>query len=531
MKKFIKYIAVLASVAFVSACNLDIMPEDSITGSQMAQSPTGLADAVTGCYQMFFGETDDNNAWYLRQYYQFADFSSDDVTYGHETEDELNMIFRYGERNENLGNVKIFWLQSYKILYSANTALSIAAQKTELTAEDYYLMGEAWFLKAFIVHSLARLYCEPYDPDNAANQAGVILRYDNLDADNKARATLKETYSYILDCLKNAEDNFKQGSSSRSANKGFASLAAVYAMYTRVYLYMSDWDKCIEYAGYALTESGGEVISAAEFMNTNNNNGEYNDNGYFAETYSYPETIWCCKFTAQDDQETGSIASMIYNSNGGGTWGEEGYSTDLLELMGGYGTAAFNDDVRSTFVQAPYPKNGLYLYGCTKFSGQGGDMTVNSPALLRVSEVYLNRAEAYAHKDMQTEALADVNEIRGNRLNPSSTTSLDDFKYDAADVAANENGLLGVVLDEKRIEFAFEAMRFFDLRRNHMDIVRQYWGFHTNTYVNGGVDVENTLPDLNADGITTAWDYNRLTLPIPAQERSNNPLCDQNPGY
>lgn len=530
MKKIIKYMAVLASAALFAGCDLDIAPTDSLTGSQMSQAPTGLQDVVNGCYQLLLAETDDNNAWYLRQYYQFADFSSDDVTYGHETEDELNMIFRYGERNENLGNVKIFWLQSYKIIYSANTALSIASQKAELTAEDKYLMGEAWFLKAFLVHSLARLYCEPYDPERASEQMGVILRYDNLDADQKGRESLEKTYSYILECLKNAEDCFKEGSSSRSSNKAFASLAAVYALYCRVYLYMGNWTECIRYAESALAESGGEVVSAADMLNRQDYSAGFIDTGYYSATYNYPETIWCCKFTSTDDQLTGSIASMIYNSNGGGTWGEEGYSKSLLDEMGGYGTNAFKADVRSTFVQAPYKKNGLDLYGCTKFSGQDGSKTNNSPALLRVSEVYLNRAEAYAHLDQETQALADLNKIRENRLNPESTgVTLDEFKYDASDVGA-AGGIFNLVMKERRIEFAFEAMRFFDLRRNHMDIIRDYWGFHTNTYVNGD-DSLGEKPALNADGVTTAWDYDRLTLPIPAQERSNNPLCEQNPGY
>lgn len=516
MKTIIRYTALLLSAAFLCGCDLDIAPTDSLTGDQMADAPSGLEDAVNGCYSLFISETDDNNAWYLRQYYQFPDFSSDDVVYGHETEDEINMIFRYGERNENLGNVNVFWSQSYKVIYAANTALSIAAQKEELTAEDKYLMAEAWFIKAFVMHSLARLYCEPYDPDMAESQLGLLIRTDNLDADMKARETLQQTYVYILECLKNAEDLFSEGSSDRSSNKGFASLAAVHALRCRVYLYMENWDECIKSAEAALAQEGLGIISAADLPD------------YYANTYNYDETIWCIKFTSTDDHKTGSISSMIYNSNGNGTWGEEGYSPSLLEAMGGYGTSHFNADVRSNFVQAPYVKNGLDLYGCTKFSGQDGSITNNSPAVLRVSEVYLNRAEAYAHLGQETPALADLNSIRENRFVPESGKTIDDYKYDSQDVAS-AGGLVELVLEERRIEFAFEATRFFDLRRNHKDIVRQYWGFHTNTYVAGGDT--STPPALTADGITTAWDYDRLTLPIPSQERVNNTLCEQNPGY
>ncbi|MGN0190739.1 MAG: RagB/SusD family nutrient uptake outer membrane protein, partial [Candidatus Cryptobacteroides sp.] len=471
MKKIYRTLVLFPAVAaLLSGCNLDIAPTDSLTGSQMSESPSGLEDLVNGCYSLFIADAGENS-WYLRQYFQFADFSSDDVTYGHETEDELNMIFRYGERNSGLGNVNSFWTQTYKIIYSANCAIAIGEQKAELSDDDKHLIGEAWFLKAYVLHSLARLYCEPYDPAIAANQKGLIIRENNLDVDMKARASLEKTYECILEYLSKAKEYFEDCESYRSENKGFASLAAVHAMYSRVYLYMEKWDECINSADDAL-DYDVELISQEDMPD------------YFKDTYDYDETIWCIKFTSTDDQKTGSIASMIYNSNGNGTWGEEGYSTTLLDDMGGYGSSVFKADVRSQFVQDPFTKNGLQLYGCTKFSGQNGSKTLNSPAMLRVSELYLNKAEAYAHKNEEIDALGMINEIRSNRFIPAEGKTIDDYLYTSTDVTA-AGGILKLVLKERRVEFAFEATRFFDLRRNHLDIVRQYWGFHTNKYTPG----------------------------------------------
>ena len=42
--------------------------------------------------------------------------------------------------------------------------------------------------------------------------------------------------------------------------------------------------------------------------------------------------------------------------------------------------------------------------------------------------------------------------------------------------------ILDVVLKERRIELAFEGHRIFDLLRNGKDIVRNYWGFHLDSY-------------------------------------------------
>ena len=123
----------------------------------MRESPTGTTDIVNGCYAIMKdwpGENDWGNNWYGRQYYQMADFSSDDVVYGQSTTDELNMIFRYDERHPGLSNVTSFWSQSYRIIYSANVAIDVLRAIESPTAEDNYLLGEALFLKAFSMHCL-----------------------------------------------------------------------------------------------------------------------------------------------------------------------------------------------------------------------------------------------------------------------------------------------------------------------------------------------------------------------------------------
>ena len=87
--------------AFLAGCNLDIAPADSLTGAQMAESPSGLVDILNGCYATMknFPENESGaNYWWGRQYYQMADFACDDVVYGSKTPDDLNMIFCYDER-------------------------------------------------------------------------------------------------------------------------------------------------------------------------------------------------------------------------------------------------------------------------------------------------------------------------------------------------------------------------------------------------------------------------------------------------
>jgi len=499
----------IAGAGLMTACDLDIAPEDSLTGTQMTQSPTGTLDILNGCYAVMkdYPENSSSNNWYGRQFYQMSDFSSDDVVYGHATTDELNMIFKFEERHPGLSNVASFWAQSYKIIYSANVALDVISEISEPDAATNSLHGEALFLKAYVMHSLVRFYAKPYKAETAANELGLIIRENGSDASPKGRASLKDTYDYIVDCLLEAEKLMDtEEEIERSQSRCFASLGAVRALLSRVYLYMGEWDKCIEYSGKVIADSNYKLATADEFQD------------YFKSTWTSPETIWCLKMLPQDDKGSGSVASMIMKADG--CWGEEGYSEPLLDDMG-RGSSLEDDDVRWKFVCPVNTKNGLDLIPCSKLSWQDDMPTLFSPPFLRVSEMYLNRAEAYAHKGDKTNALKDVNELRKNRM----TANVDSHLYTESDITTN---IVDLVLKETRVEFAFEAHRFFDLMRNDKDIVRNYWGYHTQ-YTAGQSTAGK--PGLNADGVTTKNNDTRLVYPIPSLEINNNSLCEQNPGY
>ena len=518
MKKIFSILLALAvSSCLFTACNLDIAPADSLTGEQMTASPSGLEDILNGCYATMKDDTDESNYWWGRQYYQLADFASDDVVYGHETSDDLNMIFRYDERSPVLGNFRSFWALNYKLIYSCNVALATIAQKEELTEQDIYLRGEAEFFKAFCMHALLKNYAKQFDPATANSDLGIILREDSSDSELKDRATVAESYDAIIDLLLKAEQDFSAGSfPDRESNKGFASLGAAQAMLSRVYIFTQDWQKAAEYATKVINSGDYALESAKKFPS------------YFTETYNRDETIWCMRMIATDDQGSAAVASMIYNG-ASGCWGEEGYSKPLLDDMNFEKDQYIDVDCRFSFVCPAYLKNGLILYPCSKHTWQDGIATLCSHPLLRLAEVYLNRAEAYAHLNNEAGALADLNTIIDSRMDydvaASKGYSPADYHLSSADIKTN---LVDLVLTQKRIELAFEGFRIYDLLRNKKDVIRNYWGFHTN-YVNG--QSTGLVPGLTAPGVTTKYDYGRLICPIPQQEILNNPACTQNEAY
>ena len=163
------------------------------------------------------------------------------------------------------------------------------------------------------------------------------------------------------------------------------------------------------------------------------------------------------------------------------------------------------------------------MYYISKFSGQDGSPTLSSPVMFRLAEIYLNRAEAYAKKADITSAVADLNVILENRLIVPEGENISDFLYDEASISGED--IVDVVLKERRIELAFEGHRIFDLLRNGKNIIRNYWGFHLDSY--NGVPSGNE-PGLDAPGVSFSSEDPHLIYPIPSSEINTNKLCVPN---
>jgi hypothetical protein len=143
---------------------------------------------------------------------------------------------------------------------------------------------------------------------------------------------------------------------------------------------------------------------------------------------------------------------------------------------------------------------------CTKFLGKNGTINLDNAPVLRISEAVLNRAEAQATAGSSvldlTGALADLKTIKKNRY-----TDYTGSAAETADNAMTQAQLLEEILRQRRIEFAFEGHRFFDLKRLGRDLVK---GPH---YLN------------------VAFTDIRILPALPQSEIDGNPNLKQNAGY
>jgi SusD family. len=79
---------------------------------------------------------------------------------------------------------------------------------------------------------------------------------------------------------------------------------------------------------------------------------------------------------------------------------------------------------------------------------------------LRFAEVLLNLAESAIGSDKLDEGLTLIEKIRER-----AGLENGDGHYGLADAAGNRDKLFAAVLNERKIEFAYENKRFWDLRR------------------------------------------------------------------
>lgn len=488
----------------LASCVKDVTPSDAITTATLTNSAEGLKNAVNGAYALFkdhvsfAGSASDNNM-YLRQYYQLSDFASDDIVCGQTTTDDLFYSFSLGH-TQTQTNTRYFWYISYKIISDVNTVIESAEKVTSPDDATKQLLGECYFLRAFAHFNLVRLYAMPYT--SSPTGAGIILRTSTSDPALKARSTVQEVYQQIIADAAKGADLMVQ-----SRGVQYATREAAWALLSRAYLYEGNNDSTIYYANKVIGSGKFSLSTAATYP------------ALFANAAGSPETIFCIAFTtAEDYGKFGSIASMIY-SDGNSGWGEEFASPSLRDSM-----AAHTEDVRWKYIMPDtingvvQKKNGIEIYYITKFSFQGGSPTLSSPIMFRLAEMYLNKAEAEAKAGQMSAALDDLDMIRKNR-------GLEGSLYN--DVVPVGYTALDLVLNERRIELAFEGHRVFDVYRNKRSLNRTYWGYHLPGLKETDIDLSRQ-PTGYANMIITP-DNPKIIYYIPIDEVQTNTLCTQNP--
>lgn len=561
MKQKLLYLTVaLGMMLGFSSCDLDYFPNDELNANVLLNDPEGAQYIVDGCYAMLKNEYEyisyASSNTYVRHYMQDAEFPGDNTTLANRTSDPLFQATCY-KMTSDLKNVGLLWWVGYKVIYSANTVLENFPEGKSVEADQ--LLGEAYFLRAMCHFHMVTLFAKPYilGRDNW----GIVLR-TSTNTSETHRASVGEVYDQIVkDLIKASELMTKP-----RGNAGYASKNAALGLLSRVYLYMEENQKVLDviaqmgnpvanldpdYAHYfAKAQTSKETLFCVAHTTLENRGSAsigsmYNgDGGGWGEVYCsdpllnlyerYPDDV---RYTAyihpQFAADNKDVVYFAVPDNDGSSmymWADEKSDSEGKYCVVDGATCRINPakingmgqedasgeytlyfvtykgkkyNVRFTKNMIKYPTIQSPNFWITKFGYQDDQPQLSSPVFLRWAEIVLNRAEANAKLGHNDEALNDVNAIRARAGIPAAGMFATDNMHGYASV-------LDVVLDERRMELAFEGHRMFDVYRNRRNMDRQFGGVHPWEIV-----------DYRDD---------KIQYPIPYGEVSVSHI-DQNPGY
>jgi starch-binding outer membrane protein, SusD/RagB family len=443
-------------LASVSGCDdLEYYPNDQLSNEQVLHSPELLYNVTIGNYSRL----KERNYVLNRQGAQ--EFLSDDAVWVKNSGDHRMLTYSY-QHIVNSNVSRSFWQEAYYGIYSANKVIEAIADNAP--AKSLQLKGENLFLRALMHYDLVRIFGRPYSQSPETN-LGVMIR-DNTDVTAlPPRSTVKETYAFIVNDLLKAAELMQENKPAI-----FASKEVAWALLARIYLYMEQPDKAIEYADKVINAGRYRLLETEKF-------GSY----FTLLPENNPETIFAIKLLATENMGKNAIGSL-YHGDGG--WGEVYASKTYRDLL--YKNP---NDVRTKFIDPDYlydangnkipdptehagykirKRDGLSQYFINKYTREGGIAMLSSPIVLRLAEMYLIKAEAFAKTPgKEAEAIEMVNIIR-KRAGLSG-----DQLFTASDLKGYHS-VLDVVLDEKRLELAWEGHRSFDVFRNNRPLDRSY---------------------------------------------------------
>lgn len=482
MKRYLSYVLIaLAGFATVSCKDfLEKGPVLSQSTELTLSSYSGLNKAVAGAYS-YLGDAD----WYGGTYVLESEMrSGNGIKHADHNSNRFMTEMNWNYLPDATSNM---WALGYITIYRCNNVIdNLAGKETaDVTTQDLKnLEAEARFLRALSHFDMVRLYALPYTyvKNNSATLKEVqrlgIPYVEHPDPDARpARDLVVDVYGKIVADLLEAEkiidpEYVREGVADE---KAVVTLPAIQALLSRVYLYMGEWQNAADYATKVIESGAYKLYEKDEYGKVWN--GTTGGSEVIFENYidlTNYSNVDCCYMTYPEGAYGDCIASTA--------------------LMGLYEEG----DVRADLYTGDSNETAGLAW-TLKYKGKGLAVPdANNTVILRLSEMYLNRAEAIVNgaSIAGTTALADLTAITSRRGAAA---------YAAAGQAA--------IQAERRKELAWEGHYFFDLAR---------WGVSLTREACYGLKPENQ---------NIAFPSYRWALPIPKSEIEVNPNLKQNDGY
>lgn len=477
MKKTIFKISVLALIVVgITSCESELNqdPFDSYGNENAYQTADDFENAIRGVYSGFaegplYGGSDGGGM------VDAPDVLADNVITAQEGRGTRRSMhnWRYVASDGPMFNLYNF---AYTNINRANLILENIGSFEGDSKEN--ITAEAKALRALAHFDMVCFFGKIPTQSGDANGSLGVAYITESDANSlPARETVGATYDKIVADLTDALANINDSNPVGRLNK-----EGVATILSRVYLYMGKNDLAISTANMVTTmpASRDKVVGVWE---------DANQDGLL---FYMPNEIG------------------VIDAGVGTTWGQGSSLTNYkpeYNVAYSFFTEFSDDDIRKEAYIISASNSGDNFNIIKKYLGRDGNTDgFVDLKILRAAEAYLNKAEAYYRLGNGPAALSALDEVRSRR-------------YTSFTGGETGEALWSAIKLERRLEFAFEGQRFFDLKRWGMGVEREGFGDLAD-----GSGVPADVQSLPAGS-------NKFQLPIYQGVIDVNSNIQQNPGY
>lgn len=493
-----KAIILIAVTTALGSCSdfLDISPKNAVVPSNFFQSETDFTQAVNGAYAPLQSLYNNQASWVM------GEMRSDNTHFFYNNDFRSPMpeeIDLFVNGSENTVSADRYYI-NYDIIARANTIISaIDNISLDKTKSDNF-KGQALFLRALSFFDLVRYFGDvPMPLTPASDMPSATL----------PRTSKEIVYQQIISDATNAAELLPDKSVQEA---GRATSGAAWMLLGDVHLHLKNWDAAesalAKVTGYTLMSDYSSVFSPS-----NKNNSE----SVFEVQYLQGTSLGLASSFPYDFIPlTPNYAEYTQGPIGSQSASGSGWNIPTEDLLDAYedqvkdkrfsvsigfinGPSGVSD---TSYVNLPYIKK--YQYPHTVFN----QTNVNFP-IYRYAETLLMRAEVANEKGNIAEARNLLNQVR-TRAGLENTNAMD------------QETMRSAILNERRVELAFENKRWLDLVRtgNAISVMNEI-----------GAKMKANPAYFYITPASYSLTEKHLLFPIPFQEIQVNPDLTQNTGY
>lgn len=485
-KNILLYIGV--SLFALTSCSgyLDKMPDNRT----MIDTENDVVNILTSAYP----END---------YMLLTEFMSDNVDdYGENnpnTDRFIDQVYHWNDvTEEDNESPESVWEAYYKAIANANQALDAIGtleKEKELSRTLQEAKGEALLCRAYNHFILVNMFSKNYSTTTSSKDLGIpyATTPETKLAPKHDRGTVAEDYEKIEADLEEGLQLI--GDNHYTVPKYHFNVQAAYAFAARFYLYYEKWDKAVEYATLCLGSHPQTQLRDWKYVSTMAQTREAVSNHYIDATLNANLLLITAyskmgltfeNYATYAKYSHGSYLASHEDANANNIWGDASFYSPIRVYQG------TNMD-RVIFWKLPY------IFEYDDPVAETGFYRTVYPAFT-TDEALLNRAEAYIMLKQYDKAAADLttwmqNIIKTNQvLTPESITAFyAPVAYSYSDKAGLEStikkhlnpsfaidkegstqeSMLQCVLGFRRVETLGNGLRWFDVKRYGIEIVRR----------------------------------------------------------